>query len=440
MKIFIIGGGIAGILAAILLKKKNKESEVYLIESAPECGGLLRSVNYSDEYYFDLGSHVIAGTGIKELDEILFKNVDEKYWNSFDVLKSANFFNGALYRDSNLLPLHLLPKDTYESIVIEILSNLAEDEQQGNLAEYSESVYGKVVTNNIFMPLLKKLQGTTDELHQNALTIFGLTRVIIGGSKMMNVLKESSYLDGILGYSSNADKEAGETIYYPKNGGIGVWVDQLVKQALEVGVEIKTDTSIQSIVIGDAAISSLVLTDGSKSTVDKLYWTAPVSQFAKLVNPEYKFNYRPDFVDMVLYHFVFEEKFLIDNHYVYCNDPDMSSFRVTLYSNLDDSTNGYRCTVEVMESIGESNAQVVQSELVRMGVVAESNSILFKVSQNLKNGFPVFTEGFVNENNRVLEDFSGRYSNCIFMGKAASDKFFMNDILIDAFKKISMND
>ena len=65
----VVGGGIAGILSAILLKKRFEE--VYLIEKGKTLGGLLKSYRNQDGIEFDYGTHFLRETGIPQLDKIL---------------------------------------------------------------------------------------------------------------------------------------------------------------------------------------------------------------------------------------------------------------------------------------------------------------------------------------------------------------------------------
>ena len=68
----VVGGGIAGILSSILLKKKF--DQVYLLEKENKLGGLLSSYKSKEGFEFDYGSHFLRDTGVSELDEILYNN------------------------------------------------------------------------------------------------------------------------------------------------------------------------------------------------------------------------------------------------------------------------------------------------------------------------------------------------------------------------------
>ena len=89
----VVGGGISGIVAAVLLNKKF--DHVSIIEASPRCGGLLKSIQDSAGLYYDQGTHIPDLTGIKEIDEILYgPEVRRKEnWIKLSHLPSGNYFN-----------------------------------------------------------------------------------------------------------------------------------------------------------------------------------------------------------------------------------------------------------------------------------------------------------------------------------------------------------
>ncbi|HEU5120618.1 MAG TPA: FAD-dependent oxidoreductase, partial [Candidatus Nitrosocosmicus sp.] len=67
--IAIIGGGLAGLTAAVILSQKGKN--VTLIEKSSNLGGRARTI-FKDGFYFNQGPHALypAGSGAKILDEL----------------------------------------------------------------------------------------------------------------------------------------------------------------------------------------------------------------------------------------------------------------------------------------------------------------------------------------------------------------------------------
>ena len=73
----ITGSGMAGIVRALLLKRKFEK--VSLIEKKSDLGGLLYSYK-TDGGEFDYGTHFLRDTGVSELDEILFGDMNPEKW------------------------------------------------------------------------------------------------------------------------------------------------------------------------------------------------------------------------------------------------------------------------------------------------------------------------------------------------------------------------
>ncbi|MFT4925436.1 MAG: protoporphyrinogen oxidase [Phenylobacterium sp.] len=438
----VVGGGIAGLLSSILLKTNNPTQAVFLIEAQSQCGGLLRSIKSPEGYEFDYGTHILGQTGIEALDAILFEKVEPQHWYELQQLKPGNVFNGYFHQYSQLPYVKALPPATLEKATYELLSaDFEQADDSTNLDQYCRSVYGDTFTEVVFEPLLNKLFGVgLTQLDKSAHKLFGYERLIIGHARMMRELKKNPHFDRILAFESYDEGVSSSLNYYPKNGkGIGLWVDNLVQQALDLGVEILTDTTIKQIDTDGNQVTA-IHTPEQQLNCDQLIWTAPLFPLIKLTSLPFTPQYRPTLRSVCLVHFVFDRKFLTHNFHVYCNEPQMKSFRITLYANIaaNNEVNGaYRCSVEILLDDEIDNIQeVILAELITMGVVDAQAKVLYRAKDLLNNGFPVYTNQFVNELHRQVDCVSNGLENVTLLGKASANNFFMNDVLVEVFNRL----
>jgi protoporphyrinogen oxidase len=151
--IVIVGGGISGITTALFLKDHYK---VTLIEKDDHLGGLLSSIDSSSGYQFDFGTHIIKETGIEEIDNLLFKTLSDKTWNSFPIIKTGCFFNSQNFETSPFLNISSLEKNDYEQAVKDLKEERSQKSSYENLYERSLNRYGKTITEKVIAKAIKK--------------------------------------------------------------------------------------------------------------------------------------------------------------------------------------------------------------------------------------------------------------------------------------------
>lgn len=437
----VVGGGITGLLSAIMLKEQF--DSVYVIEKESKCGGLLRSVKNDNGVYFDMGTHIPAETLMKEVDEILFKDMGSGDWDTIPLLKVGNVFCGQLYDKSQYVYTPYMEKDKYSKGLIELLSCTNTDVNRSNLFMYSSEYFGDTFTKEIFAPLMRKLLGEKlENLHTSALHLFSYTRLIPGDANMARELKKSPIYDQKLAYASFYEGVAANRKFYPNNRqGVELWVDQLVKQAVQKGVTFLNDTTIINVNHENDEIKQITIHDGTTIDTDVVVWTVTPAILLKLVNIPLE-STPLDFRKMTLHNYVFDCPFLTDNHYFYCSDEDFHSFRVTLYPNISSSNEQkapYNCTVEVLTDqeadVSEINEKVLE-ELKIMGIVSSEATLLYKSFVEIRNGFPIVTNEFVNAVKKQKEIVNQNLKNVVLVGKASGEVFFINEAVIDTYRKI----
>ena len=93
----IVGSGISGLFAGLLLSEKGHK--VTIIEKEEQVGGLLKSYNYGDFGVFDYGMHNFLETGIEVIDKMIFDLLPIDQWNILEGDKrdvAGIYFNGKM--------------------------------------------------------------------------------------------------------------------------------------------------------------------------------------------------------------------------------------------------------------------------------------------------------------------------------------------------------
>ena len=288
----------------------------------------------------------------------------------------------------------------------------------------------------------------SNELRELAPCLIGiialLTRVIGFTPEITRELKKISLFDKKLAFHSSEEGQSTLKNYYPVKGGIGLWIDDIEKKLAQVGVEILKNTTVDKINHTNGKIDSVVLNNGNHLNCDQLILTAPVNQCLKSsgLTPPFKTE-SPTRLITSIHHFVFDQPFLTDLYYFVCTDPDMPSFRITLYPNIQGMSSdekGYRITVEVLfleKQYLVETAKRVHIDLQKMGIVSEEAKIVFQQNDTLNETFPVPTHQFIKDSEMQLNFAKESLKNVLFLGKNVGNTWFMQDILVETYNTVN---
>tara|TARA_B110000037_G_scaffold221119_1_gene290923 strand:+ start:1291 stop:2604 length:1314 start_codon:yes stop_codon:yes gene_type:complete len=429
----VIGGGIAGICTSLFLARKNES--VLLVEKGSSLGGLLKSTSpFENEFHFDYGTHFIAQTGNEELDNLLFKNIE---LNQYDYLKVGSFYENLFEGNGFVTDFHLSKRNEYFDQI-----NLRDRNQEANnLYDQLAGSFGEGYTNNLFDPILKKFFGyTSKKLKPDSHKLFGLNRIITSSKEKVDQLKTSNaYYNDLLAFHSYKQGQSKLKALYPKNNGIGKWIDHLVKQLETKGVEIMLNASLEKINAYQNKIKSVTI-DNKEFNIDQLYWTAPsvfIYPYFKLKTQTFLSRLRS-----YLVHFVVDKDYLTSLYYFQCFDPSFNTFRVTLYDNFSSPCheNNRRITVEVLlkedQEINNNFNQKLFNELIQMKVIPHDTNVLHEKNLIIPNSFPILKNDFYR--NQPPEDqLTKNFNNLHFFGKAYSKKWFMSEVIEEIYKKVN---
>jgi protoporphyrinogen oxidase len=438
MDIIVVGGGIAGIVSALLLAEKN---HVTLIEQSDTLGGLLQTRKMDNDLSFDFGTHVPRKTGIEQLDRVLFDNIDKSKWNEFEFLEVGNYYKGTLNKDSQFINTLMLEKEEYYKGLVELLNtSTIENESELNAADYLEKAFGKTFKEKIFEPILLKLYGEDlKNLNSRAHLLFGYGRLICGNQLMTSRLKENSFYDNKIANLSNAIGASPKKSLYPKSPGIVKWIESLEDLLNQKKVRILKGVNIDKTIFDKSGnIMEIELDNGETLHSDFITWTIPMNTFSELIGSplEHK-QTEKKFRAVGLFDFEFDKPFQFGNHYIYCNEEHMKSFRITLYSNLSNSERN-TCTVEVIDDYDNlTNISIdnIVEELNEMGIIKSDYKVIFSNKQIIKNGFPILNIDFYKDDIKMQEKLENQVNNILFLGRN-SKEFFMEEVLSSLYYKL----
>jgi len=447
-KVIVVGGGIAGIVSAMLWAKRG--AAVTLIEASDQIGGLLCSYTNRAGAVFDHGTHILKRTGIEGLDDLLYSQISEDRWNILDRLKAGGFFHGELCSTSQFVDLRALPGPVRNAAVYELLnSEPVENIEYLNASEYAKATYGPTLTNDVIAPVTAKLFGKPlEEMQSSALGLVGLTRFIGFDRFASQQIKKSDFFDVKFGYSTWDDGISDLENYYPKFGGIQTWIDELVVKLISLDVKIETDCRLTNIHLSDQRIVSIE-TNRFLSEVDEVCWTVSPGILLNALQASFPGGMKPpQFRSSALIHGVVDRDFDSDLYFLFCHDPELVSYRITLYSNLrGGSANGdgvpFNFTVEVMADDVTVNdpalGERVISEMRRIGVIGASHQVTFCEVVTSEKGFPLPTSDFVENSLRLAEHCEQLAVNLTLFGRATGRVHFMHDVLTEIWRNLAVD-
>jgi protoporphyrinogen oxidase len=438
----VVGGGIAGVVAALLLSK-HEGTTVTLIESGPELGGLLRSRKRGDWGDFDHGTHVLSETGEEELDHLLFAEARQcPQWLRHPHLIQEVVF-GESRRISPFFDTRMLPKEVHDQALEELQSRPPSSDIHLTLEDSVMAAYGTTLRDHVFSPVMLKMLGVPlNQLGTEAQVLFGLKRLVIGTAEQARSMKAaSSWNDMRIAYHNVAEGARPVTHFYPRSRGIGLWIEQIRATLEQAGTRIITNASIERLHVKSGRVSEVTLRDGPSLSCSDLIWSAPVPQLLRLAelplpNGLTRPNHRSvQLVDLVLSHSIDSSA-----HYITVYEPSLQAFRITNYAALRALPQAElgKVTIEVLADPGTPcNVQALVSELMAMQLVSPDAKVLGAWVEEVNHGFPIITPHFTRDVLAMAKAALASLGNVHLVGRSNGRTFFMKDVLVDVWEQMS---
>jgi len=361
-KIIIIGAGIVGLSAAKILSKNNN---VTLVESSPNLGGFLNSIKFKN-FDFDLGTHFLRETNNDLLNNILFKKI-KKDWINLKFLKSGNFYKKKIIEHNQFINLR------EEKKFFKILNEILKNKRKKNFKNEEERCllnYGKLVTNNIIKPIIKRYFNLElKNVPLNFTKKFGLNRFNIDDQKKIKKLKkEKKILDDVLSYKYNYEGLNNKINFYPKHGGINNFVDYFVNKKIKVYIKSK----LNKIIIKNNIITHVYI-NKKKISSDYIIWTAGTNALREILNQKKEdilFSFFWEFI-----HIKSKQKFKSNCYYLNIHNDKNNIHRITIYKNLQSNSNN-RITVETIKpNKVVTNDVIIKKFLKKINLINKNQNI-----------------------------------------------------------------
>lgn len=453
----VVGGGIAGLLAALLLAERGGR-KVVVIEREGQVGGLLRCFDYGEHGVFDYGMHNMYETGIASLDELLFGLLPKEDWQLLE--RGARdlagvVFNGVVQHHSPFPDLRSLPREQWESCVLGFFRQLETQESQGhdNAWDDVSTRLGTAVAEVIDAALRKQFGKPAQELAPFATRLTTLSRVVMFSEAPFTDLMQSSTLRDRLAWPEQrtlpAHWESGRKAYYPRKYGMYRVINALLARLQAAGVEVLTGAQVQSFEMNGGRVKSLTVEHGSSKRVispEKIVWTSGLPAVAQLLGLDLSgYRFDPPRKTVVVNLLLRQPPNMGDLYYLYCYEPGCHTFRITNFTGYCEGApraGGWPVAVELLLDAplpdAEGMKRLALDELKRFKVIASDADVIFSAVEPLTTGFPMPS---VN-NFRALSDMrvriaAAKIANLTLLGILSEENvFFQRDVLAQTWSKL----
>jgi len=453
-KIVVVGGGIAGLVAAEICTIFWPKSEVHIVEKESSVGGLLRRFEYGVFGSFDYGMHNYLCTGVELIDNLIFNLLASEDWQILEGSKrdlAGVFFNGRLQKNSPYVDLR--ESGFRPTILTELLSKASytPPAPTGAADQFLQKRFGPTVTHGILAPILKKLyRHSIDQLDAMATLITPLGRLLLCDKAAMDEINHSDLLRGYLAYPEqrelNLSLSSGRKAIYPKNYGMYRIVDGLVSGLTSKGAKIYTDEEVVNIKTDKKGIAAVHLRSKTEiEAPDLVIWSAGPGSLTKALNtPVHHLEWDTPATTTVTNLLISEPLEMGDLYYAYNYDEGYLTFRITPFYNYSENSQrmgGYPVAVEMLVTEKMDLDTIKERaihELRRMGVLRSSTKIIFAKAEIIPGGFPLPTRKNIANIDKQRDAIASLGLKNLTQIGILSEKnlFFQTDVLIDLYHKL----
>ena len=362
---------------------------------------------------------------------------DTLYSKSKDNLKEFSFQQGQVLNYSNCLDARLLPKDIFLSGKSEMLNikELKANKDQQKSVEYCNNVYGKIFTENLFKPAIKKLTGLTlEEVEPETIFAHNINRIIIADEEESKLLKlKSDFNDSRIAYAKYNNNKSNSIKTFPQKVGYSDFSNR-VKQYLSNcdNINLHFNETVTDVKLKDKKIVEVSTQNQTINNIDYILWTIPSPIFAQVLGIDISVLKRPKFRNTIFFHYIFSGNLNTDAFFVYNYDNNFINYRTTLYDNFSGLNQDLlSATVEVFEDKNVSDPSALKekvfNELIESKILSADSLLQDDFSHVYKSSSPAFEIGFFKQQQKLNKSILSKVSNAFVTGK--TNATFSNSFL-----------
>ena len=359
----IIGGGIAGLIAAYALKEKRPT----LFERGKNFGGIIQSMPWQN-MRVDFGCHIIDNTHFDvtklmlALSDNSLQAVNIEY-NSYFSRKISPTLNP----DLTNCPLEIQEKILKQTV--EIVKSQANPDNK-NLQDYLDNRWGKIAGQYLKKIVYKITKNHAEGLDACNISYLPLERIRILDDNFIKLLKEQNPLiDARLAIympqNSAENLKTAENILnhkwlYPKINGIGNFTTNAIKVLQANHIHLQNQTEIAKIICHDQSIE--LQYENNKTHFQNIYWCNMLSDLERLLLQKDRLKSLEDSCGMLLVYFKLPKDTINPLSCLQNYDNDFLLYRYAaagIYSNqIDDEGNSYICLEVTMRKEDYQGANI----------------------------------------------------------------------------------
>lgn len=350
--ILIVGAGIRGILLSILLKKKNKNVNITIIDKTSHVGGVLYSEKW-DKFIIDKGIHLFENID-SEFSKIIKKILDNKYLKVN--IKYGSYLKNKLSTEVAVLDFNTLQENDKNNIRKEFLKQKHLSKTKiTSLIDYYQYYYGKTASKYLIASSKKYYAFDPAKLHKDNVKRSPFSRIrLFDDEKTRKLKNKKNIYDNLLAIPINKlhknkinDLEnITYRYFYPLRGGMKTFCKKSGDYLKKKNINFIGNVSIKKINKKKNKILCQFSND-NLNLYDKIYWTTDTKHLYNLINKNKINDDGIHRVPMIVYYFIVDNNYLCDLAFVHDFRKNTYGFRISNIGRLSKQVKSNKTVIDV---------------------------------------------------------------------------------------------